>query len=244
MRNRKEILRAGAGILALLAVAVFFLGIYLDRAATQAANEWLSSAFTVRAVVEKVKVRLMSGKIEAAGLRIANPNGFAHKEFLTLKKAEIDVRIASLWTGEIVADSLRGDGLIVRLEKIDGRQNAREIFSAGSSKDAKETGGKRFRIRRVELRNALLTFPVAGGEQVATVEKLEVEEPLGKGRSALLKEVIAHVVARSVRDGAGQSVERAYAGSLSAVRDGAGQPDRAGDPAGDGVKRNFKGRGR
>ncbi|MBF8259614.1 MAG: hypothetical protein HW377_1988 [Actinobacteria bacterium] len=244
MRKPKEIIRAGAGILALLAVAVFLLGRYLDRAATLAANEWLSSSFTVPAGVEKVRVRLLSGKFEATGLRIANPNGFAHREFLTLKKGEMDVRIPSLWTGEIVAESLRGEGLIVRLEKIDGRQNAREIFPAGSRKDAKETGGKRFRIRRMALRNALLTFPVSGGEQVATVERLEVEEPLGKGRSAPLREVIAQVVARTVREGAGQSVERAFAGSLSAVRDGAGQPGRAGNSAGDGKKRIFKGSGR
>jgi uncharacterized protein involved in outer membrane biogenesis len=194
--------------------------------------------------VEKVKVRLLAGNVEVTGLRIANPQGFAHREFLTLKKGELDVRLASLWTDEIVADGIRTDGLVVRLEKIDGRQNAREIFPPGSRKDSKEEMGKRFRIRRMLLKNTLLSFPVAGGEQVATVERLEIEEPLGKERSALLREVIAQVIARSVRAGAGQAVERALAGSLSAVREGAGQAGRAGKSAGDRIKGLFKGSGR
>lgn len=103
---------------------------------------------------------------------------------------------------------------------------------------------KRFRIRRMVLNNTLLTYPVAGGEQVATVERLEIEEPLGRDRSALLREVIAQGIARTVRAGAGQAVERSLAGSLSAVREGTGQPGRAGRSAGDGIKGNIKGSGR
>jgi len=243
MRNRQATLRAGAGFLALFVLAVFLLGIYFDQVATRTVNGWLSSAFPVPASVQKVKVRLLAGTVEVAGLRIANPSGFAHREFLTLRKGEMDLRRTSLWTDEIVAESVRTEGLVVRLEKIEGRQNTREIFPSGPRKDPQEKG-KRFRIRRLVLLNTLLSYPVAGGEQVATVERLEVEEPLGKERSALLREVVAQVVARSVRAGAGQSVERALAGSLSAVREGAGQAGRAGKSAADKVKVLFKGSGR
>lgn len=244
MRNRQSILRVGAGFLALFLLVALLLGVYLDQAATRAVNQWLSSAFPVPASVQKVKVRLLAGTVEVAGLRIANPSGFAHREFLTLRKGEMDLRRTSLWTDELVAENVRTEGLVVRLEKIEGRQNTREIFPSGSRKDPQEKGGKRFRIRRLVFLNTLLSYPVAGGEQVATVERLEIEEPLGKERSALLREVIAQVVARSVRAGAGQSVERALAGSLSAVREGAGQAGRAGKTAADKGKDLFKGSGR
>ena len=244
MRTRQALLRAGAGVLALFVLAVLLLGIYFDQVAPRAVNGWLSSAFPVPASVQKVKVRLLAGKIEVAGLRIANPPGFAHREFLTLRKGEMDLRRTSLWTDEIVAESVRTEGLIVRLEKIEGRQNTREIFPPGPRKDSEGKDGKRFRIRRLVLLNTLLTYPVPGGEQVATVERLEIEEPLGKERSALLREVVAQVVARSVRAGAGQTVERALAGTLSAGREGTGQAGRAGKSAADKIKELFKGSGR
>mgnify|MGYP001237706502 CR=1 FL=1 len=240
----KTVVRAGAAILALFLLAVFLLGVFFDKAATRAANEWLSSAFPVPAGVEKVKVRLLSGNVEVTGLRIANPKGFAHKEFLTLKKGEMDVRLSSLWTDEIVAERLRTDGLVVRLEKVGGRQNTREVFPPGSRKEAKEEGGKRFRIRRMVLNNTLLSFPVTGGEQVATLERLEIDDPLGKEKNAHLREVIAQVITRSVRAGAGQAVERTLGVSLSAVREGAGQAGRTGKSSGNRTKGLFKGDGR
>lgn len=244
MRAPKHMLRAGAGVLALIVAAYFLLGIFFDKAATRAVNDRLSSSFPVPAAVEKVRVRLLAGKVEWTGLRIANPQGFAHKEFLTLKKGEMDIGLSFLWTDEIMAESIVTDGLVVRLEKIDGRQNAREIFPPGSRKEPKEGGGKRFRIRRMVLKNTLLTYPVAGGEQVATVERLEIEEPLGRDKSAFLREVIARGIARSVRAGGGQAVERSLAGSLSAVRESAGPAGNAGESAGDRIKRRFKGDGR
>lgn len=233
MRTRRDLpARAGAGILALLVVAVLLLGIWFDRAATGAANRWLDSAFTVPAGLQKVKLKLLTGNIEAAGIRIGNPDGFAHREFLTLKKAEMDVRISSLWTEEIVAESVLADGLIVRLERIEGRQNVKEIFRPGPGKEPVKEEGKRFRIRRLVLRNALLTYPVAGGEQVATVERMEIEEPLGGGSGVLLREAVARMAVRSLRAGAGQAAERGLAGFLPSARDAAGKPARAGKSAG------------
>lgn len=237
----RSLLRAGAVLLGLLLVASLILGAFLDRAATRAVNMWLSSAFPVPASIDKVKVRLLAGKVEGTGLKIANPPGFAHREFLTLRKGEMDIGIASLWKDEIVAESVLTDGLVVRVESRDGRRNAQEIFPAGSRKEPKEEAGKRYRIRRMVLVNTLLSYPVSGGEQVAAVERLEIDEPLGKDRSVLLREVLAQVVSRSVRYGAGQAAERMLAGSLPAVRGGA---VRAGKSAGDGTRKALPGSGR
>lgn len=230
MRTWQDLLRAGAGLLALFVIAAFIAGYFFDRAAAEAVNRWLAATFPVPASVQNVKLRLLSGDMEAAGLRIGNPPGFAHKEFLTLRKAEMDISLVSLWTDEIVADSVRTEGLIVRLERIEGRQNAREIFQQGPGKEVRE--GKRFRIRRLVLVNTLLTYPVPGGEQVATVERMEIEEPLGKGKGAHLREALARLAVGSLRAGAGQAAERGLAGFLPAGRDGARPPGRAEKAAG------------
>ncbi len=227
MRTRQDLLRAGAGVLALLVIAILLLGVWFERMATGAVNRWLSAAFPVPASLQKVKLRLPTGNVEAVGLRIGNPAGFAHREFLTLRKAEMEIRLSSLWTDEIVAENVAAEGLIVRLEKLEGRQNAREIFQSGTGKESKENEGKRFRIRRLVLRNTLLTYPVAGGEQVATVDRMEIEEPLG-GNGAHLREAIARMAVRSLRAGAGPAAERGLAGFLPMARDGAGKPARAG----------------
>ncbi|MBI5575921.1 MAG: hypothetical protein HY896_06105 [Deltaproteobacteria bacterium] len=233
MRTWQDLLRAGAGLLALFVISGFFLGYFFDRMATGAANKWLDSAFHAPASAQQVKLRLLSGDVEVAGLRIGNPSGFVHKEFMTLRKAEMDVRLLSLLSDEIVADCVRTEGLIVRLERIEGRQNAREIFRPSVGKDGKEVKegnkkeGKRFRIRRLVLRNTLLTYPVPGGEQVATVESMEIDEPLGREKSAGLGDAIAQLAVRSLRAGAGQAAERGLAGFLPAERDGAGSPGRA-----------------
>ncbi|MBI5343675.1 MAG: hypothetical protein HZB63_10280, partial [Deltaproteobacteria bacterium] len=179
MRNRQATLRTGAGFLALFVLAVFLLGVYFDQVATRAVNGWLSSAFPVPATVQKVKVRLLAGTVEVAGLRIANPSGFAHREFLTLRKGEMDLRRISLWTDEIVAESIRTEGLVVRLERIEGRQNTREIFPSVPRKDLQEKSGKRFRIRRLVFLNTLLSYPVAGGEQHGGIRRGPVEDLVG-----------------------------------------------------------------
>lgn len=244
MATRKAILRAVAGFLALLVLAAALLGAYLDQVATRAVNRWLSAAFPVPASVQKVSIRPFQGRIDVAGLRIANPPGFAHKEFLTLRKGEMEVRLASLRTDEIVAERVRTEGLTVRLERSGRRENAREIFAPVSGKDSKGKDGKRFRIRQLVLSEALVSFPFAGGERVATVDLITIDEPLGKEKGVLLREVIAQVVSRSVRAGAGQGVERAFLGSLSALREGAGKAGQAGKSALDKIKGFFKGNGR
>jgi hypothetical protein len=230
MRTWREYLPAGAGLLGLFFLLFLLFCFYFDRAATKAANRWLAASFPYPAGVKNVKLRLWKGNIETQGLRIESPPGFAHREFLTLKKAEMDLRLTSLWSDEIVADSILADGLIVRLENVEGRRNAREIFRADSVKEGGDAG-KRFQVRRIVLLNTLFTYPVPGGEQVAAVARMEIEDPLGKGKAPFVKDVIARMVARSIRAGVGQAAERAMAGSFPAAKEKSDPPEGRRKPA-------------
>lgn len=230
MRSRQGLLRAAAGILALSVFTALILSWLFDRMATNAANRWLSAAFTVPASVKKIKLRLPSGDVEVSGLKIGNPSGFANREFLTLRKARMDIDFSFLWKDEIVAESVLAEGMIVRLERTERRQNAKEIFAPAPGKASRDGEGKMFRIKRLVLADTLLAYPVVGGQQVAAVERMEIEDPLGREKSFPLRGAIARVAARSIRAG-GKAAEGDLAGFFPAARESTGKSTRSRKPA-------------
>lgn len=232
MTGGNPFLRRGVAALALLLTAFLLLGLFLDHAVTAAANRWLAASFSVPASVRKVTVSPLRGRVEAIGLRIENPPGFAQKEFLTMKRGELKVKLGSLAAGEIVAEWVRTEGLTVQVERSRGRENAREVFAQGAEKDPGKNEGKRFRIKKLILADTLVSFPFAGGQRVATLGLLTIDDPLGKDKGALLRDVVAQAVSRSLRAGAGQGL------------DGAEKAVRAGRSAADKVKGLFTGSGR
>lgn len=240
-RGGSAALRAAAAVLGALLLAFLAAGFFLDRIATAAANRMLAASFTVPARADSVGVRLLAGTVVVKGLRIANPPGFAHREFLELRRGEMDVRLGSLRTDEIVVDRIRAEGLTVRLEKSGGRENTEEIFPRKPGKARKEEAGKRLRVRRLLLEKTTVSFPVLGREKEMAAQRVEIDEPTGRGKGALVSDVIGQVVAESIRATAGESAGRAFLDPLAGLGGSAAQ---AGKSAGDRLKGVFRELGR
>lgn len=237
----RVVLRAAGIALGILLLAFIVAGFFLDRLVTAAANRMLGASFTVPARVEAVSLRLLSGTVVVTGMRIANPPGFSHPDFLTLRRGEMGVRLSSLRTDEIVVDRIRTEGLTVRLEKSGSRENTAEIFSRKSGKPRKDEAGKRLRVRRLLLEKTTVSLPLLGGEKELASERVAIEEPTGKGKGELVSDVIGQIVAESIRATAGDSAGRAFLAPLSGL---GGEAARAGQSAGDRIKGIFKDLGR
>lgn len=235
--------RLGRTALAVLGVLILLLvvaGFFSDRLATAATNRLLSESFPVPASVRSVHVGLLSGRVTLEGLRIANPAGYAHPEFLVLRRGQLHVRLLSLRSAEVVVDLIRTEGLTVRIENAAGRRNVDEIFPRKGPGGKKDEGGKRIAVRRIVLRGTTVSFPMGGGEQIASVEEIVLDEPTRKGKGVLLNDLVAQVTARSIRAAAGNAAGSVL-GSLSGL---GGQTGRAGKGIPDSVGGIFKGIGK
>ncbi len=227
-------LRAAGIVLGILLLAFVATGLFLDRIATAAANRMLAASFTVPARVDSVSLGLVTGTVVARGLRIANPPGFSHPDFLTLRRGEMSVRLASLRTDEIAVDRIRTEGLTVRLEKSGNRENTEGVFARKPARARKAAGpGKRLRVRRLLLEGTTVSFPVLGREKEVEAERVAVDEPTGRAKGALLSDVIGQIVAESIRATAGETAGRAFLDPLATLGGGVG---RAGKSAGDGIR--------
>lgn len=231
------VLRAAVAVLGVLLLAFIVAGLFLDRLATAAANRMLAASFTVPARVEAVSLGLLTGTVVVKGMRIANPPGFSHPNFLELRKGEMSVRLASLRTDEIVVDRIRTEELIVRLERSGSRENTEEIFPRKSGKVRKGDAGKRFRVRRLLLEKTTVSFPLLAGENVVAAERVAIEEPTGREKGAVVSDVIGQIVAESIRATASDSAARAFLAPLSGL---GGEAAQAGKSAGDRIKGIFK----
>jgi hypothetical protein len=123
-------------------------------------------------------VGVFGGTVALAGLRIANPEGFKGDAFLTLGDGGLAVSLGTLRQDVVEVPSLSLTNIDLHLERAGEQANYQIIldnlkrFESGDAPTPKDgEGGKRFIIRKVEIRDvaAHIQLIPLGGE-LSTIE--------------------------------------------------------------------------
>lgn len=207
----KLALRLGSVALALLLILVIGAFLFLDSIARSAIERGGSYALGVDTTLASADVGVFSGEFALAGLKVANPPGYAEESFLELERGGLALDVGSLFGDRIEAPLLELEGVKIALERAGGGTNYDVLLEnlerlqspdagggTGGAPPADEDGGggKSFVLERVVIRDveARLRLGAAGlgAGATVTIEEIALED-LGS-RSYTIAEITALVV--------------------------------------------------
>jgi hypothetical protein len=220
-----------AGTTALLGSAV--------RAGIEAAGPVLLKA---PVAVQDVDISLLGGSLVLRGLEVGNPEGFPSGQALLASRIEVEARLRSLLSDEIVLHRVEVQRPEISVQHADGRTNLAGVLDAVRGAGQ---GGKRMRIGVLSIRDpsvALSGLPL-DQEIRLRLPDIELEDlsPGGEGRESreLLADVLTAVQEHILRAGASVLSREALAvlrGEGDAERDRGNVLDRAIDAIGDALE--------
>ncbi|HZW09222.1 MAG TPA: hypothetical protein VFF69_04900 [Phycisphaerales bacterium] len=213
------VILAGAGLL------VGF--VMVDRLAARGVEAGGSYALGVPTELDSADVGVFSGTVELSGLRVANPEGYAAPQFMTMRNGGVAVSMGSLRGDVVEVPTLTLSDIDVFLERAGGKANYQVIidnlkrFESGETPPPESESGKRFIIRRVEIKNvaAHVSLLPLGGE-MATAEVIVpqvvltdvgADEPLKLGE---VVRVVTQAVLATIAANAGGVLPADLAGEL------------------------------
>jgi len=203
---------------ALVLLVVLTLGglwFYLDEATQTAIEAGGEAALGVPTRVADVRVRPAGGRIEIAGVRIANPPGFSDEAFLVLADGEVEIELASLTRDVVVLPVMALSGIELRLEKKGAKANYDALLTGSDdpAPPANAGAGRGVVVRTLTIGG--VTAYLDPGVVIGTRRALTVEIPeivlrdIGSGTdggvltSQLSEIVIDAVLAALARKGIG-----------------------------------------
>ena len=197
------------GIIALLAlvVASVAVGIWqINEIATRVVEDQGKKALGVDTTIDFISLGFLPPSLRIGGFEIENPEGFAERNFLTVRRGALKTDMGSLFQETIIAPYLHLDGLELAIERgVRGTNygvilgNLKKSDSGKESAPSEASGGpgKRFRIDEIVIRNARATLAigVAGHAQTAEVRVPEIRlEGVGSDGGAGAGEVLNAIV--------------------------------------------------
>ena len=208
---RKMLVRLVAAVVVLLLVVVvggvLAVGMAADSIARRGVEAGATYALGVETKLAGANVGIMSGSFDMNGLRVANPQGFKSDAFMALGSGGVSVSFGTLRREIVELPRLELADLTVNLERADGKANYQAIIDNlkrfESGKDKPSTGeGKRFVIRRVDVRNVranVSMLPVGGSLTTVQVVVPEIVlTDVGSDGSGVTLGQVANIITKAV----------------------------------------------
>ncbi|MHC4947921.1 MAG: hypothetical protein ACYTG1_06630 [Planctomycetota bacterium] len=186
-------------LVVIAAVAAMFL---VDRLARGAVETGATYALGVPTKLGSADVKVLAGEFEMGALNVSNPDGFDSPHFLRLDNGGVAVSLGSLREDVVELPHLTLAGLDMHLQRGGSGANYQVIlgnlkrFESGDpAGDAGDKDGKRFVIRKVEIRDVNVHVDLApvGGDLTKIDVPIEVIELTdvgsGTGGGVLLTEL-------------------------------------------------------
>lgn len=174
-----KILIGLAALLVVLVLGGVLVGFtMIDSLVRKGVEKGGTYALGVPTELASADVGVFGGTVALAGLRIANPEGFKGDAFLTLGDGGLAVSLGTLRQDVVEVPSLSLTNIDLHLERAGEQANYQVIldnlkrFESGDAPTPKDgEGGKRFIIRKVEIRDvaAHIQLIPLGGE-LSTIE--------------------------------------------------------------------------
>lgn len=202
-----------AVLLILLIGAVAAALFLIDSIARRGIEGGATYALMVPTSLDKADVGVFSGSFSMQGLTVDNPEGYSRDHFLTLDSGGVQVALGTLTRDVVELPELTLTGVEVSLLREGGKSNYGTIlenlkrFESGKADPKTREPGKKFVIRKLEIRNvkAHVSLLPVGGE--ATTAEVIVPEivmtdvgsdgsgvSLGQVTNIVLKAIIASLV--------------------------------------------------
>lgn len=218
----KRILTIVAGLV-LLVVGISFV---VDAVARSAIETTLTRTFGTEVSLESVDVGLLSGRVTAEGLIVANPSEFESPHFASLATTRVRAGLGELLSDPVTVDEVVLEDFELYLEVTGGETNFGPILESAEAAREEDAGeGRHYRIRTVVIRNvtARARFDPGAGqavEQTVDIPELRLENLGSDAEGGITLSRIADAVARAT---VAAVVRRSgdLAGGLGGLLDGA-----------------------
>lgn len=198
----------GAVALALVLVSALLFVVLIDGIAKRGVERGGTYALDVPTTLDSASVGLLSGSFSMAGLEVKNPEGFSAPHFLKLDDGSVNVSLGSLAKDVVELPTLTLSGIDMYLVKEGGKANYQVImdnlkrFEGEEKKDPDGGEGKKFVIRRVEIRDVdvhATVLPIGGAGNTMTVKIPEIVlTDVGSGGKSVSVAQIMDIVIKAV----------------------------------------------
>jgi hypothetical protein len=203
------ILRLFLAVVVLVVVGVLGVFLYVDRLARAGIERGGTHALGVPTTLEEADVGIFSGTFAMAGLSVANPQGYPADHFLRLDTGNVAVTLSSLREDTVELPSLALSGLDMVLERHGDKANYQVILDnlkrleSGEKPPAEPEGGKRFVIRKLEIRGVQVHLDLlpAGGELTKIsipIDRIELSNIGSETKGGVLIRDLAGVLVKAV----------------------------------------------
>lgn len=113
----RRLAKLAGALVGLALLGLLGLALMRDRLMAAAIELAGSEATGVETTVESLSTGILGGRVELAGLRLANPTGFSEASFLRLGGIDLAVPLATLADDPIRIEKVEIDGLELRIER-------------------------------------------------------------------------------------------------------------------------------
>ncbi|HEY8520663.1 MAG TPA: hypothetical protein VIN61_11330 [Gammaproteobacteria bacterium] len=211
------------GLAALAALAAAFLASRLDRAVIAAVERYGSAATGTAVRLRDADVQLRETAGTLSGLSVANPEGFAEDDILTVETIALDVALGDTSPDLLVLNEVVVSGATLNAEQRGAALNLDVLLDrlAGGDPAPDEEPGTRLIIDRFRLAGGrvTLTTDAGGGPHTLDLPEVVVEDvgraqgglTYGETAEALLGPILAAgraALRGRLRDAAEDAVER------------------------------------
>jgi hypothetical protein len=206
--NMKYLFKLIAVLVVLVVVALVAVVYYIDAIAKRGVEAGATFALGVPTTLETADVGILSGEFSMSGLTVSNPPGFDAPHFLRLNDGGVAVSLGSLREDTVELPHLTLSGIDVNLQKKPDGSNFQAIlanlkrFEGDGSKPADDAGGKKFVIRKVEVKDIHVHADVVpiGGSLTRVDVPIEsiVLNDVGSGGSGVNMSELANVLFKAI----------------------------------------------
>ena len=151
----------GIAVITVIVFAFVLFSIFGNRALKIGIETGATAALKVGVSLDNVNLSILKGTLELSGLKIENPAGYQHPEFLTIAKAAVALRVGSLLSHTVEIRKIQFDDIQLTLEQKNlTTNNLQEILNSlpKSEKEASKVeeksqaqSGKKLHIQEVTI---------------------------------------------------------------------------------------------
>jgi len=172
----------GIAVITVIVFAFVLFSIFGNRALKIGIETGATAALKVGVSLDNVNLSILKGTLELSGLKIENPAGYQHPEFLTIAKAAVALRVGSLLSHTVEIRKIQFDDIQLTLEQKNlTTNNLQEILNSlpKSEKEASKVeeksqaqSGKKLHIQEVTINGVQVKvklLPVPGKADTITL---------------------------------------------------------------------------
>ena len=172
----------GIAVITVIVFAFVLFSIFGNRALKIGIETGATAALKVGVSLQDVNLSLWGGTLELAGLKVENPAGYQHPEFLTIAKAAVALRVGSLLSHTVEIRKIQFDDIQLTLEQKNlTTNNLQEILNSlpKSEKEASKVeeksqaqSGKKLHIQELTINGVQVKvklLPVPGKADTITL---------------------------------------------------------------------------